>query len=327
MNKLVKWDEIECQIVEAKDLKTIVQMQEQIEILKIIAKQTDGSLKEQNRCSKYRIILERKAGRIYSELPDEKDGRPKKSSTGLTTFTSKQQAEKETKKSRETLNKWAKESEIDEEVLEEYEAECNDKEKELTSSGFIKKIEKKKAQKVELPQGKYDVIYIDPPWRYDFAPTTNISIDVKHYPTLVLEEIINYKDKKGKLIIDLFYKDSVIFLWATNPKLNEALELMKEWEFIYKTNFCWDKVKPIARGMGYWSLGQHELLLVGTKGEFSPPENSKKVPSLFSIEKTTHSRKPEYVYELIENYFPDHKYLELFSTKKRRRWTSWGDKM
>ena len=93
-------------------------MQEQIEILKIIAKQTDGSLKVQNRCSKYRIILERKAGRIYSELPDEKDGRPKKSSTGLTTFTSKQQTEKETKTSRETLNKWAKEAEIDEEVLE-----------------------------------------------------------------------------------------------------------------------------------------------------------------------------------------------------------------
>ena len=308
-------------------------MQEQIEILKIIAKQTDGSLKEQNRCSKYRIILERKAGRIYKKLPDETGsggGRGRKKNLPnpvRQVSTSKQQAVKETKKSIVTLEKWVKESEIDEEVLEEYEAECNDKEKELTSSGFIKKIEKKKAQKVELPQGKYDVIYIDPPWRYDFAPTTNISIDVKHYPTLVLEEIINYKDKKGKLIIDLFYKDSVIFLWATNPKLNEALELMKEWGFIYKTNFCWDKVKPIARGMGYWSLGQHELLLIGTKGKFSPPGKSKKVSSLFSIEKTTHSRKPEYVYELIENYFPNHKYLELFATKKRRRWTSWGDKI
>ena len=90
-------------------------------MLKIIVKQADGSLKVQNRCSKYRIMLERKEGKIYSELPEQRGDKPhnkKDSSTGLTNLSSKKKVQKEVGKSRETLNKWAKEAEIDEEVLE-----------------------------------------------------------------------------------------------------------------------------------------------------------------------------------------------------------------
>ena len=55
---LIEWDKIENQIDEAKDLKTIIKMQEQVEAIKILIKQRDGSLKTQNRCSRYRIFLE-----------------------------------------------------------------------------------------------------------------------------------------------------------------------------------------------------------------------------------------------------------------------------
>lgn len=62
--------------------------------------------------------------------------------------------------------------------------------------------------------------------------------------------------------------NAVLFLWATAPKLKEALEVMEAWGFEYRTNAVWDKE---IIGMGYWFRGQHELLLVGVKGEFSPP--------------------------------------------------------
>lgn len=51
-------------------------------------------------------------------------------------------------------------------------------------------------------------------------------------------------------------KDSVLFMWATSPKLPQALEVMAAWGFAYKTHSIWDKV---LIGMGYWFRGQHEL--------------------------------------------------------------------
>ena len=53
----------------------------------------------QNRCSKYRIMLEQNAGKIYRELPDETGKRTDLTSSDSTTkFTDKQKAEKETGK-------------------------------------------------------------------------------------------------------------------------------------------------------------------------------------------------------------------------------------
>ena len=39
-----------------------------------------------------------------------------------------------------------------------------------------------------LPDGPFDVIAADPPWRYDFAPSKKTAIE-RHYPTMPLEEI------------------------------------------------------------------------------------------------------------------------------------------
>lgn len=105
------------------------------------------------------------------------------------------------------------------------------------------------------------MIYADPPWLYNHAPMggNNRSIE-RHYPTMSVDAIKNLKVPSNK--------NSVLFLWATSPKLKEALDVMQCWGFEYKTNMVWDK-KII--GMGYWFRGQHELLLVGVKGKFSPP--------------------------------------------------------
>jgi hypothetical protein len=68
-NNLIEWDKIERQIDEAKDLKTIIKMQEQVDVIKILVKQTEGSLKAQNKCSRYRIFLEQKEepGKVYEK--------------------------------------------------------------------------------------------------------------------------------------------------------------------------------------------------------------------------------------------------------------------
>lgn len=168
---------------------------------------------------------------------------------------------------------------------------------------------------IPLPEGEFDIILADCPWRYDFSLDNADKIE-QHYPTMDLEDI-----KKLKLPVN---NHAVLFLWATAPKLLEALEVMQAWEFTYKTNMIWDKEWI---GMGFWFRGQHELLLVGVKGDFSPPESDNRVSSVYREKRTEHSKKPEYFYELIENMFPQGKYLELFARKKREKWTSYGNEI
>lgn len=148
---------------------------------------------------------------------------------------------------------------------------------------------------------KYQVIYADPPWRYDFSKKTADTIEV-HYPTMSLEEICSLKIPSED--------NSVLYLWATAPKLLEALEVIKNWGFIYKTHAIWDKGRV---GIGYWFLGQHELLLVATKGKFSPPKDTERISSVIKENKTEHSKKPAYVRDMLSKWFPDKSKIEIFA--------------
>lgn len=162
---------------------------------------------------------------------------------------------------------------------------------------------------------KYDIIYADPPWRYEFCKDNADKIE-NHYPTLTLEEI-------KKLPIPC-KDDSVLYLWATAPKLEEALQVMKAWGYTYKTNGIWDKE---SIGMGYWFRGQHELLLVGTKGKFSPPAPKERISSLHKEKKTKHSKKPNFYRDYITNIFPEKNKIELFARQHADGWDCWGNEV
>lgn len=110
---------------------------------------------------------------------------------------------------------------------------------------------------------KYQVIYADPPWRYDFSQSKTRKIE-NQYPTMKLEDI-----KQLEVPVE---DNSVLYLWTTAPKLQEGIEVLKAWGFEYKTCAIWDKE---VIGMGYWFRNQHEVLLVGVRGKFSPPIKEK----------------------------------------------------
>ena len=166
-----------------------------------------------------------------------------------------------------------------------------------------------------LPEDKYNIVYADPPWRYDFAETSSREIE-NQYPTMELEDI--------KMLNVPSADNSVLLLWATAPKLKEAFAVMESWGFTYKTCAVWDKEKI---GMGYWFRGQHELLLVGTKGACSPPLPENRFSSVIREARTQHSKKPAIVQDMIEQMFPNGKYLELFCRVPRQGWAAWGNEI
>lgn len=164
---------------------------------------------------------------------------------------------------------------------------------------------------------KYHIIYANPSWRYDFAVSENRAIE-SQYPTMELDAI------KALPVSDIATDDAVLYLWATAPKLKEALEVMEVWSFTYKTNAVWVKNNI---GMGYWWRNQHEMLLVGTRGNFPPPEPALRVSSVFESPKTEHSEKPLSVDEAIEKMFPNIMKIELFARQPRKEWAAWGNEI
>jgi len=164
---------------------------------------------------------------------------------------------------------------------------------------------------------KYKIIYADPPWRYDFSKDNADKIE-NHYPTMTNEDICKIEVPSDD--------NSVLYLWATAPKLLEALEVMKAWGFKYKTQAVWDKTWV---GMGYWFRGQHEILLVGTKGKVSPPTPSNRVSSVYKEKKSKHSKKPRYFRDVITDSFPaDWNKLEMFAREKSSpSWDIWGNEL
>ena len=138
-----------------------------------------------------------------------------------------------------------------------------------------------------------------------------------HYPTMKTADICALK----------FYiaRDAVLYLWATAPKLEDALRVMKAWGFAYKTQMVWDKGSP---AYGFWFRGQHEILLVGTKGKFSPPKKDGKwfnLPSVWREKRTRHSAKPKGIRDYIKAAFPDARRLEVFARDVAEGWDCWGD--
>lgn len=164
---------------------------------------------------------------------------------------------------------------------------------------------------------KYQVIYADPPWRYSFSQSNCRKVENQYF-TMELADIKNLPVK------EMSEKNSVLYLWATAPKLLESLEVMEAWGFEYKSHSVWDKE---IIGMGYWWRGRHELLLVGIKGKFSPPNPDKRDPSVYREKRSKHSKKPDYFRDKISQYYPNLSKIELFSRKRVEGWDCWGNEV
>lgn len=94
---------------------------------------------------------------------------------------------------------------------------------------------------------KYKIIYADLPWKYDRKIGEGVA--EKQYPTMEIEEICSLPIKE---IAD---KDCILFLWATFPKLKEALKVIEAWGFRYRTvAFVWIKLNK-KKKTPYFGLG------------------------------------------------------------------------
>ena len=168
------------------------------------------------------------------------------------------------------------------------------------------------------PEGKYAVIYADPPW-----PVGSMVMDKwespieEKYPTMSIEEI------KQLPIKELAAEQCSLFLWTTHTFLPDALKLIEEWGFKYFCCITWDK------GNGWTQNGFHkrtEFLLYAYKGGINVNQYGDAIPTLIFEQKTYHSKKPDIIRDMIKNKTPEPR-IELFARGYYDGWEVWGNEV
>jgi len=178
-----------------------------------------------------------------------------------------------------------------------------------------------------LKRRRYGVIYADPPWSFrNWSAKGTGRNPISHYDCLSFDALAALP------ISDLAADDCVLFLWAVDPLLPRAFELIRAWGFEYKTvGFYWVKLNSLSKtnaefftGLGYWTRANPEQCLLATRG--SPKRRAKDVRRLVVDRRREHSRKPDVVRERIERLV-DGPYLELFARETKHGWDCWGDQL
>lgn len=168
---------------------------------------------------------------------------------------------------------------------------------------------------------KFDVILVDPPWSFaTWSKKNQTRAAENHYQVMSLQDI------KDMPIQDIAAENCALFLWAVNPMLPQALEVIEAWGFKFSTvAFTWAKRSKLDQawhfGLGYWTRQNTEQCLLATRGK--PKRLSRAVPQLVVSPVRQHSRKPDEVYTYIERLIDGNR-CELFSRERRERWASWG---
>lgn len=186
---------------------------------------------------------------------------------------------------------------------------------------------------------KFKAIYADPPWPYNTwtaegVPTRKLiarGMAPAHYPVMKIPAIAELP------VGDFADKNCCLFMWATWPRLKEALDVGSAWGFRYVTDaFLWAKTNPtrgdsfLTRnsgwhfGLGYWTRANTEPCLLFTKGH--PKRINNDVAQLIIAPVGRHSAKPIETYNRIERLV-EGPYLELFARNKQPGWSAWGNEI
>lgn len=189
-----------------------------------------------------------------------------------------------------------------------------------------------------LEPNKYRALLIDCPWTFNAGTKGR----PQHYPRMTDVELAALP------IWELAHPDGChVFVWITSPMLVRALDIVKRWsppdakvkECIRYSGraFVWLKLHrrlnakqisfflhkdSVFKGQGFTTRKSAEDVLIFKYGK--PKRLRRDIGEVIISPLREHSRKPDEIYELIEQFCPG-PYAELFSRENRKNWESWGN--
>jgi len=178
---------------------------------------------------------------------------------------------------------------------------------------------------IENSGNKYSIIYSDPPWEQrkggirKARPNQKRDLD---YPSMSLYEINRFHTHI--LANNTMLKHNV-FIWTIDKYLHDTEKIMSPYKL--HARFIWDKTNGIAPA--FTVRFSHEYLLwFYLPGLMLMPrkECRGKYTTVIREPATIHSKKPAFVYLMLEDMFgKDCPKLELFARNKRDGWDYYGN--
>lgn len=173
---------------------------------------------------------------------------------------------------------------------------------------------------------KYNIIYADPPWKFNNKNTGGSmkSGAAYHYPTMSLEDIC-------KLPVNNIAADnSILFMWWVASQPHGALKLVESWGFSLKTmsGFTWIKKTKNWKdffGMGFWTRQGSENCLIAIKGK--PKRIDASVRNVVYEKVGVHSEKPDIFRQNIVKLMGDLPRIELFARQQYEGWDVFGNEV
>lgn len=165
-------------------------------------------------------------------------------------------------------------------------------------------------EKAPPATGKYRVVVIDPPWKYDARAEDESHRARNPYPSMTVEDIAALEIPAQD--------DCVMWLWTTNAFMHDAFHVLEAWGFTPKTILTWEKDRM---GTGDWLRGKTEHCVMAVKGK--PVINLTNQTTALHGPLREHSRKPDEFYSLVEALCPGSK-IEMFARSRREGWASHG---
>jgi len=184
---------------------------------------------------------------------------------------------------------------------------------------------------VNWPTQKYQVVLADPPWAY-YGDSNKNQAAGKHYSLMAT------KDISALPVRDLVEKRAACFMWATGPRLPEAIDVMRAWGFHYRgIAYVWVKTSAagkIISGQGVrptFVKPTTELVLVGSTCKTGRPlplltEGQGQVV-LAPRPGNRHSAKPPEIRQRIVELLGDVTRIELFARDRIEGWDAWGNEV
>lgn len=199
------------------------------------------------------------------------------------------------------------------------------------------------------PAGGFGLIMADPPWSYEMYSAKGYEKAPEgQYQTMSSADIMALP------VEALAAPDCLLWLWAVNPQLPQALEVLAAWGFTFKTAGTWikrSKHGKVSFGTGYILRSANEPFLIGTRGNPKTTRGTRSViiseildlvddapglaefdqwpKSMITIDAVAreHSRKPDEAFVACDELMPNVRKLELFSRTDREGWSTWGDEV
>lgn len=178
-----------------------------------------------------------------------------------------------------------------------------------------------------LPEGTFDVIVADPPWSY-YGQQGKWGAAAKFYPTVADAAVVSLP------IEQLLRETGILFLWATSPRLDAAMECLKAWKLSFRgVAFVWVKSRKDGQPIGAQGVRPSivkptaEYVLAASRVSKGRPMklHDESIPNVVLATRREHSRKPDAIQDHIERMYPQSAKLELFARTQRPGWTSWGN--